>query len=805
MFAEIIINENVEKLNTIFDYEVPKELEKIIKIGNRVSVPFKFSKQDGYVINLKEKSDFKGKFRSIKEIISEESLSKEKMKLAQLISKRYFCNLSECIKLFLNPMTNSKNIDNILKEKEYKVIEISNLDEMNLEDIKVKVNSKKELMLKYIIFLKQYNLDNNIILKEHIINLGITSAILKEFEQINVIQQKNIQLSLDEYIDIEKNNSNIKKIFLNMLEKYTHSNIKEYIDILKNIKSEEILNEFKKYNNEKNNNINYKDKKILNEEQKYALEQIEECINKNEFQEFLLFGVTGSGKTEVYLQTIEKVLAKNKNVVILVPEISLTSQMEDRFKNRFGDNIHVMHSKLSTRKRFEEWNAISKKKNNLVVLGTRSAIFAPIENIGAIIVDEEHDFSYKSDKTPKYDAKEIARYIAKNNNAVYILGSATPLIETMYQAKELNKIKLLTLTKRATENELPNVQIVDMRNKNGIFSDELINKLVEIKNKNKQSLIFLNRRGFSSSYICKNCGHVEMCPNCNINLTYHKKENLLKCHYCGYATKVETKCKMCGSESKILPGMGTQKLEEELIKKIPDIKISRMDHDTTQNIGGHEKILNEFVKENKDVLIGTQMIVKGHHFANVTFVSVLLADNLLNQESYRATETAFQTLVQVIGRSGREEKGEALIQTYSPEHYVIELAKNNDYLSFYNIEIDLRKKLKYPPFTDIIIFKILSKDFKMSEYIATKLEKILKNNKDILENKIKEIYKEDKKIDIFNRQMYKIEKINNQYRWKIVVKCNLNILVINWIDQVLQNIELDKNTKIYVELNPFDI
>jgi len=415
------------------------------------------------------------------------------------------------------------------------------------------------------------------------------------------------------------------------------------------------------------------------------------------------------GKTEIYLQLIGKVLEKGKNAIVLVPEISLTPQMVDRFLARFGENIAVLHSKLSIGERYDEWQKI-KRGDVKIVIGARSAIFAPIQNLGIVIIDEEHDMSYKSDTTPRYNAKDLAKYIAEKNSCPLVLGSATPDMETYYEAKETKKSNLYILTKRANEANLPEIDVVDLRQELALGNKSMISfKLQEEIQKNlankKQSILFLNRRGYSTFLMCRDCGYVFKCKNCNISLTYHKFENKLKCHYCGFEQMIPQNCDECGSEKVKYFGTGTQKLEEEVQKLFPTASTIRMDIDTVTKKNSHEEILNKFKNENIDILIGTQMVVKGHHFPNVTLVGAIAADGILNIEDFRATERTFQTLVQVAGRSGREEPGRVIIQTYNPDHYAIIHSKNQDYKAFFNTEITLRKMLKYPPFCDIILIK----------------------------------------------------------------------------------------------------
>ena len=453
----------------------------------------------------------------------------------------------------------------------------------------------------------------------------------------------------------------------------------------------------------------------------------------------------------------------------------------------------VLHSRLSTGERYDEWQkiAIGEKK---IVIGARSAIFAPIKNLGIIIIDEEHDISYKSDMTPRYNAKDLSKYIAEKNNCPLVLGSATPEISTMYNAKK-NDISLYTLTKRANNSNLPEVQVVDLRNELAIgnrsmLSFKLQNEIKENLEKKKQTILFLNRRGYSTFIICRDCGYVAKCKNCNISLTYHIKENKLKCHYCGYETKAITECPECNSKKVKYFGTGTQKLEDEISKLFPEASTIRMDIDTVSKKNSHEEILNTFKNENIDILIGTQMVVKGHHFPNVTLVGVIAADSSLNLDDYRAVEGTFQTLVQVAGRSGREEKGKVIIQTYNPDHYAIIDAQKQDYNLFYNQEIELRKMLNYPPFCDIIMINFQGTDlFEIQKISELVYKRIKSTNSDII---------------IYKPVPSPIDKIKNKYRWRIVIKCKVTTRILDIINYGIEDtrIKKAKNTRIIVDINP---
>ncbi len=441
----------------------------------------------------------------------------------------------------------------------------------------------------------------------------------------------------------------------------------------------------------------------LNAEQQVAVETILQSVQEQQSQTYLLEGITGSGKTEVYLQVIAEVLNQGKTAIMLVPEISLTPQMVQRFKSRFGEHVAVMHSGLSQGEKYDEWRKIERGEAEVVV-GARSAIFAPIESIGVIIVDEEHEASYKQEETPRYHARDLAIWRSEYHHCPVVLGSATPSLESRARAQK-NVYQRLRLTQRANQAAtLPTIDVVDMRQEveNGnvsSFSMSLQEKLQERLEKNEQSVLLLNRRGYSSFVMCRDCGYVLPCPNCDISLTLHMDSKTMKCHYCGHEERIPYRCPNCGQDKIRYYGTGTQKVEEELQTLLPDSRILRMDVDTTRRKGAHEKILRTFGEGQADILLGTQMIAKGLDFPNVTLVGVLNADTALNLPDFRSSERTFQLLTQVSGRAGRAEKpGEVIIQSFNPEHYAIQLAKAQDYEDFYTKEMYIRHRGDYPPY-----------------------------------------------------------------------------------------------------------
>lgn len=536
---------------------------------------------------------------------------------------------------------------------------------------------------------------------------------------------------------------------------------------------------------------NYK-KVTLTTEQNNIVSKVTNSFNTP--KTFLLYGVTGSGKTEVYMNIIENAINKGKNAIMLVPEISLTPQIVGKFISRFGNIISVLHSKLSDTERYDEYRKITEGKSKIVI-GTRSAVFVPFTNIGIIIIDEEHTSSYKQENHPRYNAKNIAIWRSNYHKCPVLLGSATPSLESMARAG--NKVyELLTLTSRVGTSTLPKVQIIDMKEEikkgNFILSSILKEKIKEKLSKNEQIILLLNRRGYSSVLSCKDCGYTMKCPNCDITYTYHKSSNNLKCHYCGKSVPLNNICPKCGSNNVKDYGLGTEKLEEEL-HKLFDAKIVRMDVDTTSKKGQHEKIIDDFSNHKYDILIGTQMIAKGLDFPLVTLVGVISADSSLTVPDFRAGENTFQLLSQVSGRAGRSTNpGEVIIQTYNKEHYSIELSSKHDYISFYKEEMKIRKLLKYSPYYYMVLISISTKDYNIGSLESNKIGNYLKD-------------KLSSSSIILGPTTASMFKINNIYHYQIIIKYQKEDKLydtLRFIDEMYK-----KNNKVDIELdfNPLKI
>ena len=744
MIAEVIINRTARKLNKTFDYHIPSELEGIIFVGSKVIVPFgKTGKlEEAFVLGIKEKTNYINEMKDIVRL--EEQLKDEQIQLAQWIAKRYFCHISDGIKLMLTPGTKNKDKEKRIQDKTIHSIHLAK----TIEEIESHITIgriKSEKQKKIIRFIQ----DNE-------------GATISEIEQFTDCSRAIVHTL-------------IKNGYLKVVEKKIERNP---------------LQQKEKEKTEK---------LTLTEEQEKAYQRIEQAIEEKLYQSFLLYGVTGSGKTEIYLQLIQKVLEKQRTAIVLVPEISLTPQMLERFIARFEKKeIAVLHSKLSIGERHDEWKRIKEGKAKIII-GARSAIFAPTEQIGIIIIDEEHDSSYKSEANPRYDAKEVAKQIAKQNQCPLLLGSATPDIKTYHCAIGSKKeIELLTLTKRANQSSLPQVQVIDLKQElaNGnrsMLSLALYHAIEENLKVKKQTILFLNRRGYSTFIMCRNCGYTVKCKNCNISMTYHSTQKKLKCHYCGYEEKMVKICPECHSDKIRYFGTGTQKLEQEINKQFPTAKTIRMDVDTVTKKNSHEQILNRFKNEHMDILIGTQMVVKGHHFPQVTLVGVIAADSSLNIDDYRANERTFQILTQVAGRAGRENlPGKVIIQSYNPENFSIQCARQQNYEKFYQTEIELRKQLKYPPFCDIIVVNFSSIEEKELQRVSKWIFEYLTHQLD------KEQFK------LFRPMPSPIDKIQNKHRWRIIIKGNITEQVNEILNNCLKEIYHQnlKTTTVTIDVNP---
>ncbi len=610
--------------------------------------------------------------------------------------------------------------------------------------------------------LKVTNNKSDYSLKECYISLN------KDINTINkyISEHKNAKKQIDILNKLKINKLNSKDINSSIIKKLLDEGLikREYI-------------EFYRLNHEKNNIYHE-----LNDEQNIVVNSID--LNSN--NTYLLYGITGSGKTEVYMHLCESVIKDNKCIIMLVPEISLTTQLVQRFYDRFGNDVAIFHSELSDGEKYDEYKKIDKGEVHIVV-GTRSAIFTPIKNLGLIIIDEEHSSSYKQENNPRYNAIDIALWRCKYHNVPLVLGSATPSLEAMARALK-GVYKLLTLNKRALNASLPDIKLIDMhleyQKKNMILSEELQKEIYNTLNKHEQVMLLLNRRGYNTYITCESCGYTYKCPNCDITLTYHKSNNTLRCHYCGY-TKVFSKiCPNCHEEAINSFGLGTEKLESYINELFPSARVVRMDKDTTSRKGSHERIIKDIEDNKVDIIIGTQMISKGLDFPKVTLVGIINADESLNIPDFRASENTFDLITQVAGRAGRANlKGKVLIQTFNTSNKTLNYVINNDYFGNYKYEMNIRKELKYPPYYYLVSIKILSKDYNKASDEANKIVNYLRNN----------LNKETIILGPTTAFQY---KINNIYRYQIMIKYRYD----NNLDKVLNDINQEYITNKYVSI-----
>ena len=647
------------------------------------------------------------------------------------------------------------------------------------------------------------------------------SYINLKWEYKNHKNEKNlcyISLSIeadevDDYLKKNKINLGAKqKEIVNFLKNNDRVEINDLIDILKaskqsilSLQNKNLIDiKLEDYYRNPENAYTLEQKEIyLNEEQKNACNKvISEMFDQNK-KTYMLHGVTGSGKTEVYMEIIDYALSQGLDSIVLVPEIALTPQTITRFKNRFGDIVGVFHSQLSEGQKHDVYKAI-KAGNIRILIGARSALFAPFNSLGVIIIDEFHETSYKSEKNPKFSAIEVAKFIANKNNISLVLGSATPSIDEYYKAKN-GEYNLIEIKQRANKNPLPKIEVVDMKEElnkgnKSIFSFKLQDEIKQAIKNNNQVILFLNRRGYASFVSCRSCGYVFQCENCDISLTYHKGKNIGRCHYCGYEREIPKECPECSSIYVKPFGVGTQKIEEELKVIFPELKVLRMDKDTTSKKGSLEEILNKFKNKEADILIGTQMLSKGLDFDNVTLVGILSADMILNFPDFKSFETTFQLITQVSGRAGRSDKeGKVVLQTYDTDHYSIRRAINYDFEGFYEDEIKIRKAFGYAPFNNMI-----------SVVVSGENENLVKKNIQNMYDSIIYLLKGRGITDfefILGPNPCSISKINQNYRWQILFKddnIEINLLkgIIKYICITKRDVVFSKEINISIDINP---
>lgn len=733
MFTEIAFPTAVRQL---FTYQVPEELFSISLTGKRVWVPYRNSFAIGVVVRTHEHTpDFDTKF--IRKVLDESPiLSSELLNLTEWIHKFYFCSWGEVIQAALPAGLNfvSKTFVRVATDQNIESVD----EQFILEEInKKQEHSHKELQ-------KRWRNTKYLRIYKRLIREGI----LELWEEPDIL----VQPKKERWLDWNESKRGEAREFLETLEKRNkwqdslHKLISEELPApLKQIRERIGLSDSSLRKLSADEWIRFEEREIssnpvdldydpnsikkLNTEQQEASHQINSAIEKEEFSNFLLYGITGSGKTEVYIHSLRKCLENGKSGIVLVPEIALTPQTVARFYKVFGDQIAILHSRMTNRERLREWKQIEKGEKRIVI-GPRSAVFAPVNNLGIIILDEEHDGSYKQiDPAPRYHAREVAIVRANHSNAIVVMGSATPSMQALQMVYQ-KKATQLSLKKRHAEAVLPEVNIIDLTQYSGAMrgsmSVALFESISESLQKSEQVILLYNRRGFGNYIQCESCGHIPKSPESSVSLTYHKRTNMLMCHYSGYSRKADTSCEACGSDKLLIQGSGTQKIEEELEELFPEARILRFDKDSTSNKGAHEKILSKFGEKEADILVGTQLVAKGLDFPDVTTVGVINADTEQAFPSFNSSERLYQLLSQVSGRSGRgEKKGRVFIQTRQADNPAIQFAKNHDHEGFSLQEMNFRQDLKYPPFSRLIQFVFKGKEERKVVQSAKLMEKII--------------------------------------------------------------------------------
>ena len=811
MIAKVIVNSPSRQTDKQFDYLVPQRYEDAVEIGIRVLVPFgRGDKQvEGYVVGTAVQSAAK----KLKEITSCEEIpvfDEKTLKLIEWMRERYLCTYIDVIKTLVPAGT-------MVKNEEWAVLSDPSGGLSEKESLIVEAVEKNKGACE-INCLMQYFEDENIYpLIKKLYKKGVLK---REFRDVRSVTDKTVRIArplispedIPQCIEtltkarafsqarIMEVLSRVDVISVSDLEMVSQCGYNTIL-ALKKRGLLEFENIVVARSHRKAGEIPRTLPPVLTLEQENACKKIRESLAEERFCETLLHGVTGSGKTEVFMNVIKAVVDSGKQAVMLVPEIALTPQMMERFIARFGERVAVYHSGLSMGERYDEWKKMRDGAADIVI-GARSAVFAPFKNIGIIIIDEEHEGSYKSEVAPRYDTKEVARFRAAQSRCAVVYASATPDIRTYYKVKN-KQIDLLELKTRTNKRPIPEVSIVDMRaelaggNKT-IFSKKLIYELSKNLENREQSILFLNRRGFSTFVSCRNCGFVASCPNCNISLTYHKFNDILKCHYCGYTIRNYTQCPKCASKYIRYFGGGTQKVEEEVKKIFPGASTIRMDVDTTSRRNAHEKLLGEFEKNKTDILIGTQMVAKGLDFPNVTLVGVVSADTMLNIDDYRSAERSFDLLEQVSGRAGRaEKKGRAVIQTYSPEHNAIIYAREHDYQSFYENEIAVRKVMWYPPFCEMISVLFAGVSESLVSQCAKNFARVIASAE-----------KSAQRMQILGPVPASVAKIKNKFRWRLIIKCADSDKLTKTLYEAYEDCENNKNFEkisIVIDKNPNNI
>ena len=739
-YAQVIVNIPAAEVDKVYDYLVPPDRENEYKIGHVIQVPFGSRRVIGFIIGFSENTDVSSeKIKQLdKKILKDRVFDKKMLDLFKWMAYNYNSYLSQVIKTAL-PAGIIQGRVSVKKKKFICLNESEDIVRKKIKEIKNRAPKQARIL--------EIFADN-----PH-----------KEFTVQELIN------TADCY----------RGAVYRLMEKGV-------LDSCKRIQRRKL-----------NHTKSKKESKVpsLTSDQNKAISSVQKAFNSSEI--FLLHGVTGSGKTEVYLQLADRLLKQGQGTIILVPEISLTPIMVRRFYSRFKDKIAVLHSGLSEGERYDEWRRI-KRGEAKIVIGARSAVFAPLDDPGLIVIDEEHENSYKQETYPHYHARRVAFVRGKISNFPVLLGSATPSLESFYYT-EKNFIHYLSLSKRINERGLPPVDIIDMsaelkKGNTGIFSASLKDSITRTLKKDKQVLLFLNRRGYASFMMCRECGFVIKCRNCDISLTYHSAKNSLCCHYCGHTRRPAQKCPECDSEYIKEFGIGTEKIVQEVKEEFPEAEVDRMDVDTTVYKGAHEDILARMEKGETDILVGTQMIAKGHDYPGIEVVGVISADTMLNIPDFRSAERTFQLMTQVAGRAGRgSTRGQVYIQTYNPDHYSIQAARNHDYEAFYKNEIKLRKELNYPPFCFLVNILVRGTQKEIVKKEIKKLgQKIHKQHHSSI-------------MEIMGPSPAPIPKIRGKFRWQIILKFaekKLRKKILNKLKKEVQIQENKNDVSFVIDVDP---
>lgn len=741
-FAAVIVDVPSQGTDHPFDYEIPDHLADQVEVGCRVRVPFGPRVLQGYVVGLHTNSEVPN-VRPIQEVVDLiPPLNEELVKLAAWMSDYFFSRKAATLEAM---------IPAVLKAKYKRVLKLAS--EASEQSEALMAETEKQL------FQAVRSSKNGLPLKKAEALAGVTRSLIRRLirekrleveewvgdrvtrKQVTWVKPNERQSLEEQWENIPSHAHKQRAIIDFFIERPEPVLLSELLTALDATRSSVMrlvdlgllqVEQREQYRNPYDRDVEPDRPLALTGEQEAALQAIIARLHAGEAETFLLHGVTGSGKTEIYLQAIAATLAQDREAIVLVPEISLTPQMVERFKARFGSRVAILHSRLSSGERYDEWRKVLNGKVQ-VVIGARSAIFAPFRRLGLIIVDEEHETSYKQEEQPRYHARDVAIKRASYHGAVTVLGSATPSVESYYRARS-GEMRYVTLEQRVHGRPFPTVEVVDMRGEldagnRSMFSRKLSTALLTCVEQGGQAVLFLNRRGYSTFVLCRQCGHNVQCPHCDISLTYHRANRLLRCHYCGYTERVPDTCPQCGSEHIRYFGTGTQKVEQELTKRFPGLRIIRMDVDTTRNKGAHEKLLSAFREKKADVLLGTQMIAKGLDFPDVTLVGVIAADTMLGLPDFRASERTFQLLMQVGGRAGRHHHpGHVVIQTYDPDHYSIQMAAQYEVTPFYRKECRMRMKNAYPPFCSLIAIKFSHPDQAIVMKASHRMTEVLKEH-----------------------------------------------------------------------------